>query len=306
MAEFVPQVPAQPDKATYQATELQLSPRLTRDIYQKMFNEQAPAYDPARRIKRWFFTNTVSGSTDQSGVMVEFKVFDDKTGKFETIAMTAKEAATPNLPGTVVYEKYVNPTATVAQLQVINALGQVMLAGQTGMNLVEPMLLQSVVDEAAAQLSIALVVEESTVPSPFKLVYGSETRRKMNVVLPSGQKIDGPSFVANRFAKGIFAPGKWSLNSDNQPVFTPDVPVDGEQDVRPEVSIPVRSLLPNEKVESRLDFAAGLIYYIARTDVSDPTPTPSTGGGLTAEQAAALTRIDASVTKIAKFLGTEG
>lgn len=301
MAEFKPVTPAQPDKAQYTGEALQLSPRLTRPIYEKMFGEQAPPYDPERRIKRWFFT-----TTGEPSAMTEFTTFNDKTGVFETIAMTNQEAATPNLPGTFVYEKYVNPIATAAQLQVINGLGQVQTAGQTGINLVDPMILDAVVGEAAKQLGIAIVTAESVVPKPFYMVYGAETRRKMNVVLPSGEKLDGAKFVEARFIKGVFAPGKWSLNTAGQPVFTPDVPADGEHDLRPEVPVPVRALLPNEKVESRRDFAAGLVYYIARTDVSDPAPTLQAGGGLTAEQAAALTRIDAGVAKIARFLGQEG
>lgn len=307
MAIFKPVTPAQPDKAQYTGEALQLSPRLTRPIYEKMFGEQPPPYDPAKRIKRWFFTDVLTGSTDQSNAMVEFQTFNDKTGKFETIAMTNQEAATPNLPGTYVYEKWVNPPETAAKLQVINGLGNVQTAGQNGEAFIDKMILDAVVGEAAKQLGIAISTAESVVLSPFYIVYGAETRRKMNVILPSGEKLDGADFVKKRFAEGVFAPGKWSLNSANQPVFTADVPVTGEQDVRPEIPIPVRSLLPNEKVESRLDFAAGLLYCIARADVSDPAPTSApASGGLTAEQVAALNRIDAGVTKISKFLGQEG
>jgi hypothetical protein len=290
-----PVIPAQPNEARYGVERLFTSPRLTRAVYQEIYGEQAPAYDPKRQIKRWFFTDVIEGSTDPANELCEIQVWDSAKQAIRKMAMTKKEAASVNLPGAIVWPKYVNPVATLAV--VVGPDGdRLQISGET---LVDLTLAKSVVNEINSQCGAAFTLAAAGDPWPWKIVWGMEPRRRMNIT-NGNVEFDAAALLRNRFAKGVGSPGQWSLGSDGGPVFVPDVPIDGEQDVRPEVPMPCRSLLSNERFEA-VTFG-GMGGIVVRTDLTLNEPAPGTGQ-LTAAQDALLRQIAADTTTLRKTMG---
>jgi len=290
-----PVIPEQPNEGRYGIEKLFTSARLTRAVYQEMYGEQAPAYDPKRQIKRWFFTDVLEGSTDAANELCEIQVWDSTKKAIRRMTMTKQEAATPNLPGVIVWPKYVNPVATLAVI--VGPDGErLQISGET---LVELGLAKSVVSEINTQCGTAFALVAGGDPWPWKIVWGMEPRRRMNITSGS-QEFDAAAVLRNRFAKGVGSPGQWKLGSDGGPVFVPDVPADGEQDVRPEAPMPCRPLLENERFET-VTFG-GMGGVVVRTDLTQNEPAPGTGQ-LTAAQDTILRQIGADTAAIRKTMG---
>lgn len=274
-----PITPAQPAKARYGIEALYTSPRLTRATYKETYGEEAPPYDPKRRIKRWFFTDLGASSATP-----EILVYDPTTRAIVPWYLTPEEYTTPNLPGLTSYAKWENPVASPAVI-----VGPVELK-LSGANLVYPDQAKEVAAEINAALGTKLDVTQ--VPDergPWKVVYGVEPRRQMKI-----GEYDAALILADRYEKGVGSPGKWSLNSTGGPQFEPDVPIDGEHDLRPEVPMPCRPLLSNEKF-AEVTFG-GMGGVIERTDLMPTvTSTVTVSGGLTAEQDRLLKGIAAAL-----------
>lgn len=239
-----PVTPAQPNAQQYGVYELYTCPRFTRALYKEKFGEEAPPYSPTRQIKRWFFTDKTAAGPDPELCTVQ--VYDPTTRTIRNIGLLINEYTSVNLPGTVSYPKYDNPSTSLAVIVDPNGNTNVKLSGSSIAN---PELVKSVVSEINSQLNVTFVAEEKDVNeySPYKIVYGLESRRQMTINNGNGGKFDAAAILRDRFEKGIGSPGKWALGPDGGPQFTPDVPIDGEQDLRPEVPMPCRSLLPNER-----------------------------------------------------------
>jgi len=275
-----PIIPAQPKEARYGIEKLYTSLRLTRAMYKEIYGEEAPAYDPKRRIKRWFFTDRVSDSPDTN--LLSVPVWDATTRTIREMGMKESEVATPNLPGAASYRKYVNPASTSAVIVGPDAGDKLEINGAT---LVDPVVAKSVVDEINAALGTAYELKEVAAVWPWNIAYGAEPRRQMKMA-----EWDMAAILKNRFAAGVGAPGRWQDQGALGPVFVPEVPNDGEQDLRPEIPMPCRALLPNERIESGF----GGLISIVRTDLTVDEPAPGTGA-LTAEQDKLLRGIAAAV-----------
>lgn len=259
MANFNPVVPTQPNKEQYGVDQLYTSPRLTRPIYEEMFGEQAPAYDPKRQIKRWFFTNVLEGSVDPTNELCEVTVYASKD-TIRKITMTKADCASVNLPGVYVYPKYNNPTSSFAV--VLGPMGDRQPIG--GQTLVDLTKAKYVVDEMNAALHSNYKLVAAEVPYSWTIVWGFESRRRMNIT--NGENLfDAAAILESRFAKGLGAPGSWVDQGLNGPAFIPDVPADGAQDVRPEIPMPCRELLANEKFNP-VTFG-GMGGQVLRTDL---------------------------------------
>ncbi len=288
-------IPAQPNEARYGVERLFTSQRLTRAIYQETYGEQAPAYDPKRQIKRWFFTDVLEGSADPANELCEIQVWDGTKKAIRKMTMTKKDAATPNLPGAIVWPKYANSTATPAI--VVGPEGDRITLN--GASLVDLTLARSVVAEVNAQLGTGFALVAAGNPWPWKIVWGVESRRRMNISNGT-QEFDAAAILVDRFKRGVGSPGQWSLGPDGGPVFTPDAPIDGEQDVRPEIPMPCRSLLPNERFET-VTFG-GMGGVVVRSDLTQNETAPGTGQ-LTAAQDAILKQIALDTAAIRKSMG---
>jgi len=275
----------QPNQKKYGIEEIYLCQRLTRAIYLKKFGEEAPAYDSSRRIKRWLIPPTPGKAPDLSKRTV--KVWDDTKKAIVPLEMTEIEAASVNLPGTLSYPKYVNPEASVAVMN-----GGSLSQNVNGAMLVLPTYANAIVSEIKNDLGIELSVVKVPDPWPFAIVWGTETRRHLNLVTESGVSWDASQLVRSRFSNGIGAPGKWVKAGDGI-TFVADIPPNGEMDLRPEVPMAVRDLLPNEKLE--IQFMG--IPVIVRTDIDIP-PDQQTGSGLTTEEKEMLKGTYANSIKI--------
>ena len=286
-----PVIPAQPEEARYGIEKLFTCPRLTRAIYQEMFGEQAPAYDPKKQIKRWFFTNVLDGSADPANELCEIQVWDSTKQAVRKMTMTKLDAATPNLPGVIVWPKYANPVATMAV--VIGPEGdRITISGET---LVDLALARSVVNEINASNFVPkFTLVAAGDPWPWKIAWGLESRRRMNIS-DGTRECDAAVILWNRFARGVGSPGQWSLGPDGGPVFTPDVPIDGEQDVRPEVPMPCRALLVNERLV--VVTFGGLGNLVERIDLNVQSDSA------TAKQDAQIKQIAADTQAIRKAMG---
>ncbi len=290
-----PIIPAQPNEARYGVEKLFTSPRLTRATYQQIYGEQAPAYDPKKQIKRWFFTDVLEGSADPANELCEIQVWDGTKKAIRKIAMTKEDAATPNLPGVIVWPKYANPTPTPAI--VVGPEGDRITLN--GASLVDLTLAKTVVAEINAQLGTRFTLVAAGDPWPWKIVWGVESRRRMNISNGS-QDFDAAAILVDRFERGVGSPGQWSLGSDGGPVFVPGLPIDGEQDVRPEVPMPCRSLLSNEHFET-VTFG-GMGGLVVRTDLTQNESAPGTGQ-LTTAQDTTLKQIAMDTAAIRKSMG---
>lgn len=280
-----PKVPAQPNAYSYPATELNLFKRYTRFTFQQETGYEAETYDPFRRIKRWADTSALideTGNTypDPANELIQYNTFDLMSGTFKKMVMTRLEASQFNLPGKVVYSKYVNTSTTTAVI--ISPDGSTTpLNGSLFVNTEDAF---AVAKELMNDVPNSLVTVAETPTSqndPFRVVYGAETRRQMTftLVFPNiGYPIsmDAASLLQKRFDAGYWAPGKWVVSNTGNPTFVPDTIPDGEQDTRPEVPFPVRSLRSNEVAKPTM---VG-IWQIIRTDVADPgAPVTLVGTG---------------------------
>jgi len=263
-----PRTLPQPLTARYGVEALFTSPRLTRAIYQEMYGEQPPAYDASRRIKRWFFTDVLEGSADPENELCEITVYVAPT-TIRSITMTKLEAATPNLPGVTAYPKYINPPESPAVI-IAPSGSTVSLDGGTLVDLGKA---KMVLEEINAQLGTSYTLVPGGDPWPWKIVWGPEPRRLMNIT-DGSNTWSAALLLTMRFRAGLGAPGRWHSLGASGPVFTADVPNAGDQDVRPEIPMPCRQLLPNERFESGF---AGLIT-IMRTDLTQDEQGTGTGG----------------------------
>lgn len=289
-----PIIPAQPTEARYGIEKLYTCPRLTRAIYGEMFGEQAPAYNSKERIKRWQDKSVLEGLLDPANFPVKVLVYV-APDNLRWLTMTALEAATPNLPGVTVWPKYVNPVATPTVI--VGPDGdRLQISGET---LVDLLLARFVVNEINATLSPTFSLVPASAPWPWNIVWGLELRRRMN--FSNGKnEFDAALILKGRFANGLGSPGAWALGPDGGPRWTSETPIDGEQDLRPEIPMPCRPLLENERFET-VTFG-GMGGVIVRTDLTVNEPAPGTGQ-LTAAQDAMVRQTALDTAAIRKHLG---
>ncbi|MEN6642586.1 MAG: hypothetical protein ABFE08_09080 [Armatimonadia bacterium] len=278
--------PPQPTEQRYSLDRLYVTPRLTRAIYQERYQEQAPPFDPERRIQRWFFTDVLEGSEDPANELVQFTVWD---GKFKSYTCSRLHASTPNLPGALVWPKYENPETTSACLYGPISEVENGFAPLSGRLLVDPAKAKAVLDEINKDLGTKYTMSYPADPWPWKIVWGTETRRSINFV-QDNETIGASPLLDDRFKNGVGSPGKWVKSDSGGPQFIADTPPTGESDLRPEVPMVVRPLLPNERIESGF----GGLLHIVRTDLSQDEPGPGTGALTVAQD----TRLKAVATKL--------
>jgi hypothetical protein len=271
MAVSKPVVPVQPKEARYGIDKLYLTQVLTREKYFEIYGEEAPFYDPSRKPKRWFFTDVLEGSVDPDNELVQFQVWDPNKRAIVPLVMTKREASLPNLTGVVKFREYKNSETTTAKMYGPTGEGGDGYSPINGAVLADPKLVDLVVKEIQKDTGVQFDVELSPDPWPWKYVYGSETRRNLNLVRESEQ-YSAAYILQQRFKNGLGHPGKWLIEKGVGPVFEPAVIPSGSGDSRPEVPVPVRPLLPNERIDTN-PFGS----VVTRTDMTQNEPAPGTG-----------------------------
>lgn len=274
-----PVVPAPPAEATYPVEKLNLFPRLTRATYRELYGVEPPAWDKARKIKRWFDTSVLDGFTgDMDNEVVAYDVFEpiSPTGTHRLV-LTVREAGTPNLPGAVPYPKYVAaPTPAVVITPITGA--------RTPVN-PEYLTLREEADALARELGVEPEAVSESALSGFTIAWNGEQRRSWVIEIRGGRH-QASLLLRRKYEHGVGAPGRWDLSAE-QPVWVAEQQDTGERDLRPEVPVPMRRLLDFEQVERNL-FSG---WMVKRKDLAPPS------------QEELLQRIDQRIGAIAKFLG---
>lgn len=280
-------VQPQPNEASYPIDRLFLMPRLNRAKYLEIFGEQAPPFDPKRPIQRWFFTD-IPVEEDAAQEIVQFTAWDEAQRKIRSIVVTKAQARTPNLPGAYSYPKYAPPTATPAKMFGPMGDGTDGYVPVSTEYMVDPVLARTVMDEINRDLGLGLEIQEQPDPHPWRIIWGAETRRILNYAGPGIGPWASAPILRDRFGKGLGSPGKWK-GGKNYVAWAPEVQPTGEVSLLPEVPIPCRRLLPNERLE-----ISPFETVVVRTDLATDRPGPGTGS-LTVQQDALLREIAAGV-----------
>jgi hypothetical protein len=272
-----PVVPAQPGTEFFAIQDLALFKSYSRESYRAAFGVEAPAYDPVRRRKSWF-DSTVDVS-DPDNVAIYRIAAQDQNGNgiLRQMVMPAQEAAAVNLPGAIQYPPYVvTPTRATRGGSSLNAIylslesdAQALMKELGGDNL-----------------------QQEELPS-FPADYPSDEPRRPWNFLIQGRPVNVGSLLLSRNAQGVGAPGHWDVSAA-EPVWVPNPPgPTGADDVRPPREMPIRDLLPNEKLYLGLLGIVGVV----RTDLQSAEDEAS--GKFTAEDRATLRMIYQTVNKLA-------
>ncbi len=233
-----PLAPLQPKQDSYGFRELALFRTYTRETLRAAFGIEAPAFDPSRVIKTWF--DSTADTSDPANVVVYKVIVPDQKGQWNLrqMVLPAGEAATLNLPGAVQYPTYVI-APTSAYRGVNSGIWPITL---------------SLRSEAAALLEELglgeLELVDEGVGTVFPVIYGDDPRRQWFFTYQNEVHNVG-SLLASRNAAGVGSPGHWLVGDKVEWVADPSAPT-GLQDPRPPREVPVRDLLPNEKISMTL------------------------------------------------------
>jgi hypothetical protein len=275
----IPSNPAQPNQSIYGFGALQTVPTYTRASYLAAFGVQAPNFDATKAPKYWF-DSTVNLSSPSNVAVYNVVSVEGILATITQLSLPASQAAAVNIPGLITYPPYViqPTTATMTGLPPsgVPFNADVLSNQQDALNLAN-----------SFGLSSSAVIDGDPTIGPFVVNYpATETRRQWDILF-KGNAVNVGIMIANMNANGVGAPGAWDL-SGSQPTWVPaPMPPDGITSGVPaansQVSVPVRALLPNEKIQTTL-----MGSVIARTDMSSAATTDTSAGGFTDTDRATL------------------
>lgn len=245
----IPTEKIRPVEDTYGMEVLTLFDRLTRATYLTKYGEQAPPYDPKKRIKRWF-DSSVEGDGE-----VSYDTFLVQAGRAipTKVVLSKEDARTVNLPGLFSYLKY-NLAPSRAWVPVYDPTGTTVLTR----NAYPPEELATYAEAEALKLEFAaagfpgMEVEHNQMAGPFAVMYEPEEIRRV-LILRFGDGTGGAVSVQRslitKSKAGVGAPGRWvKLPFVSFPVWVSEISTDvGETDQRPEIQIPMRVLKQDEE-----------------------------------------------------------
>jgi hypothetical protein len=255
-----PVIPPQPNLEVYGFQALALFQNYTRDNYRTTFGVEAPLWDPSRLKKTWFDT-----TVDPSNAATYKIVATDQAGQWtvQQLVISAQEAATVNLPGAVTYPPYLVAPSMAAR------------AGST----IDPIHMSLEADARALMATIGGggLLDEGMAP-----VWD---------ILFKGSPMNAGVLLFNRNANGVGSPGRWDT-SGSDPIWVPAPPAPtGLDDTRTPRPMPVRDLLPNEKIQTGLMGAS-----IVRIDLQQQSDAAS--GQFTPDDRATLQQIYRIVSRL--------
>jgi hypothetical protein len=234
----LPVAPPQPDQDIYSPAALALFPEYTRESYRATFAVDAPPWDPARLYKTWFDSTVF---TPQPNTLTYQTFGQDAAGAwgFQNLTLAVADAATVNLPGAITYPQYVVQQTSATR-------------GSSGMS-ANYLSLASDANALLPAFAGTSIVDQGITPV-FPVVYpADEPRRMWAIVLPNGNQLNVGLLLLERNASGTGSPGHWDTTADSSPggypVWSAEAPPrSGLDDTRPHCAMPVRALLPNERV----------------------------------------------------------
>ena len=267
----VPAAQPQPNQEAFPVDALALFHTYTRDSYRATFGVEAPTWDPSRLEKSWF-DSTVDTTQPANSVAYQM-IGRDAAGVWAVLpySMPVVEAASVNIPGVVVYARYViAPTSATRGGSPIN-----------------PAYLSLEADAQALMKDLSGTgLFDDGATATFPNVYPLDEPRRSWSFLWNGRAVNVGQLLVMRNANGVGAPGHWDVSSGS-PVWVSDPPPpSGLDDQRPARPVPVRALLPNEQLEPG---PMGFGVQVLRTDLQLAAAKAS--GAFTEEDRAMLTRI---------------
>jgi hypothetical protein len=210
---------------------------------------QARPWDTSRPPKFWFDS---SADVSAPGNVAAYRIFAaDSAGTWalRQMALPAAIAAAINLPGAITYPPYVIPPTSATR-------------GGSPQNPLY-LSLESDARTLIATLGASGLVDEGATVY-FPVFYPADEPRRMWAILLNGHQQNVGELLAGRNARGIGSPGHWDTSAGFA-VWIPDPPAPiGLDDSRPSQPVPVRDLLPNEKIQTGL-----MGVSIVRTDLQD-------------------------------------
>jgi hypothetical protein len=284
--EIKPEAPAQPNEAHYGLDKLCLFQTQSRETFRQLYGVEPEPWTKAKRTKRWADTSVLEKSSDPENDVAAYDYFDTAEKKWKSFTLTVKEASEFNLPGAAIYPKYVvQPTLAVVT---------------DGMNTsipVNPATLcyRQEAEAVMKEIGGTDLQEAQITGAPFAVVWGTELRRPW-VFNWRGSTLTAPGLLVSKYAMGVGAAGHWDLSASS-PAWVAEQQETGEKDTRPEVPVPMRHLLANERLETGM-----FGMTVARTDLTLNEPGPGTGA-LTVAQDQRLSSIEAAVNAIRQKLG---
>lgn len=287
--ESLPKKLTVPEEDYYPVDRLHLFEKHDRESWERAFGEQAPKWDPSRPEKRWADTSVLAGVSDPVNSFVDYTHFNMATRKFESLRLTVREAATPNLSGSFVYPKHmISPTSAV----MVNPDG-----------IEEPLnpkflCYKSEAEALAGELGVNVVAESGAFSDgPYTIDWRNENRR-MWLIKIGGDYHGAALLLAAKHKYGVGAPGSWQLLDGGQPVWIKGSEPTGEQDSRPEVPVPCRELAGNEAFY--FDPFRTIVYRTDRQSLFNQTNGEAGGGqtSIPADLRATIERIDATLQQL--------
>lgn len=267
----LPVIPAQPNQQFYDFTALELFQKFDRASYKAAFGVDAPNWDATKPLKRWFDTSATPGP---------YKTVQGHVGTVSIIPLDVLNPAQVNLPGLIPYAPYVvAPTQATRGGATLNA---------------NYLCLPSDAQALMVEIGGTKVIQEDS--TFFPVTYpANEPRRLCDIVCGGAALPAGLLLLQKNGANGIGAPGKWIGVGTANPNWVSDpLPPDGIHSgvATAEVPVPVRDLLPNEKISANLAGA-----QIERTDLGGPGPSPA-GGSFTDVDRATLADIQRKMNQL--------
>ena len=278
---FTPKAPGQPDADSYGVSDLQLLPRLNRAIYAENVGSQATIWNKDLKIKRWAdLTVKNDPLTDEYRYL--YLVSDGRNAIVKENVITVGEALSVNLPGKYSWAKW-EPAPVI---------GHVLAPDGTQTPISKDFVSTRLQAEEMKRELDAVEIIERSFAGPFKLVYDArEDRRLFHIRLRgTAGKLGNWNAVGlllkAKYRQGVGAPGAWTASATDPRWVPKKSEAPGEYDARPEVPIPIRALLSNEK--AKLGFGGIITIF----------KDGSGGGGGVVDNDVILRRIDKTTVQI--------
>ncbi|MEO5924840.1 MAG: hypothetical protein ABIR70_13555 [Bryobacteraceae bacterium] len=234
-----PVVPIQPKQDSYGFRELALFQTYTREGIRADYGVEIPAFDPTRVIKTWF--DSTVDTSDPANIVIYKVIAQDAKGQWSVrqMVMPAREAATLNLPGVILYPSYVIAPTKAARGVNSGIWPETLSLRSEGLALLGELGLSN------------LQLFDEGEGSVFPVVYGDDEPRRQWFFVYKGEVHGVGGLLGIKNAKGIGYPGHWAVGETIDWVPDPEPPT-GLKDARPPREVPVRDLLPNEKIAMTL------------------------------------------------------
>jgi hypothetical protein len=284
--------PIQPNQPQYQLSTLDLFPvYASRAAYQQATGNQAPPFDPSRAPQYWECQSQAGKSGTVTYLIVD--TTDAATGYLGQLTITAAAAASVNLPGIYTYTPYVS---ALTDAIVVGPFGFVGTASPDAVCLQAD---AQAVANAIAPLYPGLTPTVAQGNSGvYHYIYGVDPRRVWFIQIGTHTYL-AQGLIEAQYSHGIGYPGAFQLQN-NALIWVAGTPVTQPPANEQAVAVPIRQLLPNEKIvevpPSNPLFGQPSLM-VERTDLPQPA-VPETEAQQLADLKATLAAIQAALNAL--------